>query len=130
MINFIAFDNLHIGMSDETDNTDYTTVEGIEDYKMGYEEEIDHLLDPKDIEYVKQLSKIDNIRIDTIFEPILDLDGNDRDDLISLCSITPEDAKNSFTIEKWEDGRYTEVNNLDFGEYEDLIQKIRDIVPL
>lgn len=117
-------------MSDETDNTDYTTVEGIEDYKIGYEEEIDHLLDPQDIEYVKKLSKIDNIRIDAIFEPILDLDSNDRDDLISLCSITPPDAKNSYTIEKWESGRYTEVNNLEYGEYEELIQDIRQIVPV
>jgi hypothetical protein len=110
-------------MSDNTDNTDFEKL-----YRNV--DELDHLLDQKDVEYVQKLSELDDVEIGLVFDPVCAVGGGYRDDEITICDIIPHGAKNSFVIYKRGDGRYTQINNLDLDEYEDLIKDIQSIVPL
>jgi len=106
-----------------SDNTDYEKL-----YRNV--DELDHLLDPIDVDYVKQLSELDDVEIGLVFDPVCAVDGGYRDDEITICDITPYGFDNSFVIYKREDGRYTQVNHLDLDEHKDLIDDIQSIVPV
>lgn len=110
-------------MSDNTDNTDY-------EKEYNDVDELDHLLDQKDIEYVQKLSELDDVQIGLVFDPVCDINGGYRDDEVTICDIIPDGSDDSFVITKFESGRYTQVNHLDLDEHKDLIDDIQSIVPV